>query len=77
MSPRNFARVFAREVGMTPGDSSRTRASKRRAAASRNPPRRRLGRAACGFGTRESMRRAFIRTLRVRPAHTAAALIKN
>jgi transcriptional regulator GlxA family with amidase domain len=69
MSPRNFARVFTREVGVTPGqfvENSRVEAA-----------RRRLGESAdgvdsiaseCGFGTRESMRRAFIRTLHVPPS---------
>jgi transcriptional regulator GlxA family with amidase domain len=69
MSPRNFARVFTREVGMTPGqfvEHSRVEAA-----------RRRLEECAegvdsitseCGFGTRESMRRAFIRQLHVPPS---------
>jgi transcriptional regulator GlxA family with amidase domain len=69
MSPRNFARVFARTVGMTPGryvERLRVEAAQRRLVESR------AGVAAvahaCGFGTAESMRRSFQRTLRVAPA---------
>jgi transcriptional regulator GlxA family with amidase domain len=69
MSPRNFARVFTREVGRTPArfvEALRVEAARRRleecgdgvdAIASQ-----------CGFGTAESMRRAFLRTLRVPPS---------
>jgi transcriptional regulator GlxA family with amidase domain len=69
MSPRNFARAFAREVGMTPAayvealrvDHARLRlessAQKVEAVA-----------LDCGFGTVETMRRAFHRRLGVGPA---------
>jgi transcriptional regulator GlxA family with amidase domain len=68
MSARNFARVFLRETGLTPAAFvARTRVE---------AARRRLEESAdgidaiaehCGFGTRESMRRAFIRSLHVPP----------
>lgn len=69
MSPRNFARVFAREVGETPArwvERARVEAARRmleegddgvEAIASR-----------CGFGTAETLRRAFLRQLRVAPS---------
>jgi transcriptional regulator GlxA family with amidase domain len=69
MSPRNFARVFTREVGVTPArfvESVRVEAARRRleeSAAGVDSVA-----AACGFGTAESMRRAFLRTVRVPPA---------
>ena len=68
MSPRNFARVFAQEVGMTPA---------RFVASVRVETARRLLEessetldAICdlsGLGTPESMRRAFLRTLGISP----------
>jgi transcriptional regulator GlxA family with amidase domain len=69
MSPRNFARAFAREVGMTPGsyvealrvDHARLRletTGQKVEAVARD----------CGFGTVETMRRAFHRRLGVGPA---------
>ena len=68
MSPRNFARVFAREVGATPArwvERVRIEAARRRIEE---------GRAgvdavaeACGFGTREALRRAFRRQLGIAP----------
>jgi transcriptional regulator GlxA family with amidase domain len=69
MSPRNFARVFTREVGMTPArfvESVRVEAARRRLEESAHGVDRVA--AACGFGTAESMRRAFLRTVRVPPA---------
>jgi transcriptional regulator GlxA family with amidase domain len=69
MSPRNFARVFAREVGMTPArfvESVRVEAARRRLEESAHGVDSVAS--ACGFGTAESMRRAFRRTLRVPPA---------
>ncbi len=68
MSPRNFARVFTREVGMTPArfvERARIEAARRRLEESS------LGVDAvaseCGFGSAEIMRRTFLRTLRVNP----------
>jgi len=69
MSPRNFARVFAREVGVTPGEfveNSRVEAARRRLEESAEGVDSIASE--CGFGTRESMRRAFIRTLHVPPS---------
>src|SRR5580658_2407588 len=69
MSPRNFARVFNREVGMTPGEfveNLRVEAARRRLEESAEGVDSIAS--ACGFGTRESMRRAFIRTLHVPPS---------
>jgi transcriptional regulator GlxA family with amidase domain len=68
MSPRNFARVFVRETGFTPAayvEGLRVEAARRRLEES-NENIDAIA-AACGFGTRESMRRAFNRTLRVTP----------
>jgi transcriptional regulator GlxA family with amidase domain len=68
MSPRNFARVFAREVGVTPGEfveNLRVEAARRRLEESADGVDSIASE--CGFGTRESMRRAFIRTLHVPP----------
>jgi transcriptional regulator GlxA family with amidase domain len=69
MSPRNFARVFTREVGMTPArfvESVRVEAARRRLEESAHGVDSVA--AACGFGTAESMRRAFLRIVRVPPA---------
>jgi transcriptional regulator GlxA family with amidase domain len=69
MSPRNFARVFTREIGVTPGEfveNSRVEAARRRLEESSDGVD--LIASTCGFGTRESMRRAFIRTLHVPPS---------
>jgi transcriptional regulator GlxA family with amidase domain len=68
MSPRNFARVFAREVGKTPArfvEASRVEAARRRLEESTDGVDAIADR--CGFGTAESMRRAFVRTVRVSP----------
>lgn len=69
MSARNFARVFLRETGMTPAtfvEMARIEAARRRLEESTDGIDAIA--ANCGFGTRESMRRAFIRTLRVPPS---------
>jgi transcriptional regulator GlxA family with amidase domain len=69
LSPRHFARAFAAETGMTPGryvDKTRLEAARRHledTAASVEQTAR-----ACGYGTPEAMRRAFMRTLGVSPA---------
>lgn len=69
MSPRNFARVFTREVGTTPArfvEATRVEAARRRLEEGA------LGveevAAACGFGSAETLRRAFLRGVRVSPA---------
>jgi transcriptional regulator GlxA family with amidase domain len=69
MSPRNFARVFAREVGTTPGqfvERVRVEAARRRLEESADGVDSIA--AHCGFGTAETMRRAFLRTLHVPPS---------
>jgi transcriptional regulator GlxA family with amidase domain len=69
MSPRNFARVFAREVGTTPArfvETTRVEAARRRLEETHDGVDAVASRA--GFGTAESMRRAFIRTLGVPPS---------
>jgi transcriptional regulator GlxA family with amidase domain len=69
MSPRNFARVFRREVGSTPAayiEAQRVETARRLLETT--------GRTvadladACGFGRAETMHRAFRRRLRVAPA---------
>jgi transcriptional regulator GlxA family with amidase domain len=68
MSPRNFARAFKREVGMTPAAYvealrvERARALLETAGESVEQVARR-----CGFGTVETMRRVFRRRLGVSP----------
>jgi transcriptional regulator GlxA family with amidase domain len=69
MSPRNFARAFRAETGLTPAryvERVRLEAARRRLEETREP----IGAVAdtCGFGTAETMRRAFLRTLAVGPA---------
>jgi len=69
LSPRQFARAFAAETGLPPGryvDLARLEAARRHledtAAGVEQAAR------ACGYGTPEAMRRAFIRALGVSPA---------
>jgi transcriptional regulator GlxA family with amidase domain len=69
MSPRHFARLFAREVGMTPAryvERVRIDAARRRL----EDGKQGVAQIAtdCGFGTAETMRRAFVRALGVSPA---------
>ena len=69
MSPRNFARAFAAETGITPGryvERVRLEAA-RRALEDTSQPIATVA-ATCGFGTPETMRRAFLRALGVGPA---------
>jgi transcriptional regulator GlxA family with amidase domain len=69
MSPRNFARTFRRETGMTPAayvESLRVEQA-RIGLESSDAPVDRIA-AQCGFGTVETMRRAFHRRLGVGPA---------
>jgi transcriptional regulator GlxA family with amidase domain len=69
MSPRSFARVFRREVGTTPGrfvEGVRVEAARRRLEESVHGVD--LVAAQCGFGSAESMRRAFLRRMRVAPS---------
>jgi transcriptional regulator GlxA family with amidase domain len=69
MSPRNFARAFHAESGVTPAryvEQVRLEAARRRLEDTAEP----IGTVAlaCGFGTAETMRRAFLRALDVGPA---------
>lgn len=69
MSPRHFARAFRAETGITPArhvELVRLEAARRRLEDTSQP----VGTIAsdCGFGTPETMRRAFLRTLQVGPA---------
>jgi transcriptional regulator GlxA family with amidase domain len=69
MSERNFARAFRRELGMTPGayvEVARVEAA-RIALETTAAPVEAVARDA-GFGTVETMRRAFHRRRRVGPA---------
>jgi transcriptional regulator GlxA family with amidase domain len=69
MSPRHFARVFALELRVTPAryvEQVRVEAARRRLEDGGG----RVEQVAegCGFGSPETMRRAFLRTLRVSPS---------
>jgi len=69
MSPRNFARAFRREVGMTPAayvESVRLERARAELEAGETPVE--AVAAMCGFGTVETMRRAFHRRFNVNPA---------
>ena len=68
MSPRNFARVFKEQLGVTPARfllQIRIEAARRRLEESTQTIEQIA--ADCGFGSTESMRQAFQRTLRVSP----------
>ncbi len=69
MSPRHFARAFRAETGITPArfvEHVRLEAARRRLEEDNEP----IATIAleCGFGTPETMRRVFLRTLQVGPA---------
>ena len=69
MSPRNFARIFTRETGATPAryvERLRVEAARRRLREGRDGVEAIAGQV--GFGSSKSMRRAFLRTLRITPA---------
>lgn len=69
MSPRHFARSFRAETGVTPAryvESVRLEAARRALEDTRVPVAEIA--VACGFGTAETMRRAFLRALAVAPA---------
>jgi transcriptional regulator GlxA family with amidase domain len=69
LSPRQFARAFAAEVGMPPGryvDRSRFEAARRHLEDTADGVEETAR--ACGYGTPEAMRRAFVRALGVSPA---------
>jgi transcriptional regulator GlxA family with amidase domain len=69
MSPRHFARAFRAETGLTPAryvERVRLEAARRMLEDGAEP----IGTiaAACGFGTAETMRRTFLRSMAVGPA---------
>jgi transcriptional regulator GlxA family with amidase domain len=69
MSPRNFARFFRRETGITPAayvEELRVERARQLLEGSADPVE--LVSARCGFGTPETMRRAFSRRIGVPPA---------
>jgi transcriptional regulator GlxA family with amidase domain len=69
MSPRNFARVFTRELGVTPAkfvERARIERARRVLEEEGSAPMESVA-AACGFGSAERMRRSFQRRLRVVP----------
>jgi transcriptional regulator GlxA family with amidase domain len=69
MSTRNFARAFGREVGLTPGayvEAVRIERAKQRLEEAGEPVEA-VARS-CGFGSAETMRRAFSRRVGVPPA---------
>jgi transcriptional regulator GlxA family with amidase domain len=69
MSPRNFARVFSREVGTTPADwIESVRVEKAQSLLVETSRRVEEIAVECGFGSGESLRRAFVRRLRVSPS---------
>ena len=69
MSPRNFARAFRRETGMTPGAYVESvRVERARIALEGSDAQVESIARHCGFGTVETMRRAFHRRLGVGPA---------
>jgi transcriptional regulator GlxA family with amidase domain len=68
LSPRQFARAFAAEVGMPPGryvDRVRLEAARRRLEDTADGVEQTAR--SCGYGTPEAMRRAFVRALGVSP----------
>ena len=69
MSPRNFARVFAREVGTTPAAYVESlRLERARMLLETTDLQLEEIAARCGFGTVETLRRAFGRRLHVSPS---------
>jgi transcriptional regulator GlxA family with amidase domain len=69
MSPRHFARAFSAETGLTPAryvERVRLEAARGRLEDTQEPIA--TVAAACGFGTAETMRRVFLRSLAVGPA---------
>jgi transcriptional regulator GlxA family with amidase domain len=69
MSPRNFTRVFTREVGVTPGkfvEQSRLESARGRLEQSKSPIYQVASQ--CGYRTADGMRVAFDRNLGVGPS---------
>jgi transcriptional regulator GlxA family with amidase domain len=68
MSPRNFARVFTKEMKTTPAkfvERLRVEAARRRLEESQNSMETIAGE--CGFGNVNSMRNVFQRALKIAP----------
>jgi transcriptional regulator GlxA family with amidase domain len=68
MSSRNFARLFKKETGMTPGDyveAVRVEAARRILEESDTPLKKVAS--MCGFGDQSGIRRAFMRRINVTP----------
>jgi transcriptional regulator GlxA family with amidase domain len=73
MSPRNFARFFRREVGLTPAAYvEELRVERARQLLEEGEDALDLVSARCGFGTPETMRRAFARRVGASPAQYRA-----
>jgi transcriptional regulator GlxA family with amidase domain len=69
LSPRQFARAFAAETGMSPGKYvERTRLEAARRHLEDTAEGIEQTARACGYGTPEAMRRAFLQALGVSPA---------
>jgi transcriptional regulator GlxA family with amidase domain len=84
MSARNFARAFRAETGITPGRYvERVRLEAARAGLEETAQPIATVAAGCGFGSPETMRRVFLRTLGVGPAeyrrryHSAVACAES
>ena len=80
MSPRNFVRVFAREIGNTPAryvEQVRIEAARTQLASTEDSVESIAGR--CGFSSAELLRRCFLRHFKIAPSqyrkhlHTPAA----
>ncbi|MEQ8840531.1 MAG: DJ-1/PfpI family protein [Acidimicrobiales bacterium] len=69
MSERNFSRTFTREIGTTPGRYvEQVRVDEARRLLEQAPTGVAAIARACGFGTAETMRRAFLRIVGVAPS---------
>jgi transcriptional regulator GlxA family with amidase domain len=73
MSPRNFARVYAKRMGTTPAKAvERLRVDAARRALEETDASIESIADRCGFGDEERMRRSFLRSLGVPPRHYRA-----
>jgi transcriptional regulator GlxA family with amidase domain len=69
MSPRNFARLFQSEIGVSPAKAvERLRVETAKASLESGAPSNQRVARACGFGTAERMRRSFVRVLGSSPS---------